>query len=33
MTEPWDEQEKGVEHAFRLSWHKFQSHIMWQVSW
>lgn len=25
--------ERAVEGALELSWHKFQSHIMWQVSW
>jgi len=33
MTEPWEEQENGVEYVFRLSCHKFQSHIMGQMSW
>lgn len=29
----WEEEEKAVEGELRLSWHKFESHIMWQVSW
>lgn len=33
LRQPWEEEEKAVEGALRLSWHKFQSHIMWQVSW
>lgn len=29
----WEEEEKAVEGELRLSWHKFESHIMWQLSW